>query len=203
MCLFSCSGRFSCCLAEEGTARWGPHSGSRRTFWEGLERRELGPRRQAGTGSGHRGVGSHAEDVWGPPSTLPVPGKLWQCPGGPEACWPPISRYGNSLPREVIQLQVQMISRKALAKFRGDRHDGMTRGEWEVASPRASVGEDLLRPPARRWPMAWHTQPPPVPRGCGRGRKSEGSTRATLGLAEHTLPARLDARKHQRVRGCI
>lgn len=55
--LFSCSGRFSSCLAVEGTAGWGPHSGSRGAFWDQPANCELSPRPQAGTGSGHRGLG--------------------------------------------------------------------------------------------------------------------------------------------------
>lgn len=186
MGLFSYSGSFSRCLAEEGTARWCPRSGSRHAFCELPASHELVPRPQAGTGSGHQGgrgglrlpgLGLCAHPVpLGPPSTLLMQGKSGQCPAGAEACWSPISRYGNSPPQEVIQLQVETISRKVLAKFRGDRHDGMIRGEWDVvpwaeASPRAGVGEDLLRPPtcSAAWGQA-HADPP-IPRGSGAGER--------------------------------
>lgn len=100
--------------------------------------------------------GSCAVAVRGPPSTPLVPGKCWQGPAGTEACWTPVSRYGNSLPQEVIQLQVQTISQKVLAKFRGDRHDGMVRGQWDMASPRAREGGGH---PCTRHPCPAHAAP--------------------------------------------
>lgn len=118
--------------------------------------------------------GSRAVAVQGPPSIPLVPGKRWQGPAGTEACWTPVGRYGNSLPQEVIQLQVQTISQKVLAKFRGDRHDGTVRGQWDVASPGASEGGGH---PCTRHPCPAHTAPILPQRTGLRTRESREAAR--------------------------